>query len=294
MDIMLRKLAKLVERNLIKYASERREYPPVIYRAMKYSLMAGGKRLRPILALLSAKACGLSYSEAMPAACAMEMIHTYSLIHDDLPAMDDDDLRRGKPTSHVKFGEAVAILAGDALLNRAFETLLSHGVKGRVRPANVMAAAAYIASASGVKGMIGGQVVNVISENKSISKNTLLYLHSRKTGALITAAAVSGALLAGADKRKTAKFKAFGEKIGLAFQIVDDMLDVTGDKKRMGKMTGKDIGAGKNTYPKYFGLDRSGKEASKLMLEAVGILGTIEGDTSGLRSVARYFTERKY
>jgi geranylgeranyl diphosphate synthase type II len=209
------------------YISDTDEYPPVIYDAMRYSLFAGGKRVRPILTLLSAKICGLKYIDVMPAACAMEMIHTYSLIHDDLPAMDDDDLRRGKPTSHKKFGEAVAILAGDALLTKAFETALLCGKNKKIKPASVIAAVSEMADGAGVKGMIGGQVVDITSEGKKISNKTLSYLHRCKTGALIRASVVMGALLSGADSKQVSLFRSFGEKIGLAFQIVDDVLDVT-------------------------------------------------------------------
>jgi geranylgeranyl diphosphate synthase type II len=294
MKVELSRFAKLVEKSLLGYVSGRREYPPVIYRAMRYSLFAGGKRLRPILTLMSAKACGLSYSDAMPVACAMEMIHTYSLIHDDLPAMDDDDLRRGKPTSHKKFGEAVAILAGDALLTKAFETALSAAGNKRIKTGDVVSAVMEIADGAGVNGMIGGQVVDILSESKEISKATLLYLHRCKTGALISASVAAGAILAGADKRTTGLFRSFGEKIGLAFQIVDDILDETGDEKKMGKKARKDSGAFKSTYPKHFGLERSKMDAEKLVVEALDILCKIKGDTTGLAEVARYFTRREY
>ncbi len=294
MEAKLKKLAALVEKNLARYVSEKDEYPAVIYDAMRYSLFAGGKRLRPVLTLMAAKACGLSYADAMPLACAMEMIHTYSLIHDDLPAMDDDDLRRGKPTSHKKFGEAIAVLAGDALLNRAFETALLCGRNEKIKPAALLAAISEIALGAGVKGMIGGQVIDITSEGKKISAETLAKLHAGKTGALIRASVASGALLAGAGPAKVKLFKTFGEKIGLAFQIVDDMLDETGDEKKMGKKLRKDISAKKATYPSFFGLEASAVKAAKLVLEAKVILGKIGGDTKDLQEIADFFTDRTY
>ena len=293
MEAKLKKLAALVEKNLARYISDKNEYPPIIYKAAKYSLFAGGKRLRPILTLLSAKACGFSYADVMPAACAMEMIHTYSLIHDDLPAMDDDDFRRGKPTSHKKFGEAIAILAGDALLTKAFESILACARNKKIKPVNVIKAAVEISQGAGMQGMIGGQVLDITSEGKKISIDSLNYLHKCKTGALIRASAVSGAMLAGADNRTISLFRQYGEKIGLAFQIIDDMLDVTGDEKKMGKKLRKDSGAKKATYPAIYGLERSAAKARKLTLEACGILGKINGDTRDLKDLALFFTKRE-
>lgn len=294
MEKKLKKLALLVEKNLGRYISEKHECPPEIYKAAKYSLFAGGKRLRPILTLLAAKACGYTYADVMPAACAMEMIHTYSLIHDDLPAMDNDDFRRGKPTSHKVFGEAVAILAGDALLTRAFECVMMCSKNKKIKAENVILAAAEIANGAGMKGMIGGQVIDITSEGRKLSPAALDYLHKCKTGALIRASVVSGAILCGADKKTVAAFGAYGEKIGLAFQIVDDMLDVTGDEKKMGKKVGKDAGALKSTYPSIYGLKASAEKASKLTLEACDILGKINGDTDDLKQLAILFTKRNH
>ncbi|MCE5301142.1 MAG: polyprenyl synthetase family protein [Spirochaetia bacterium] len=284
----MQKYQNKVDVALIKYLTQGREYPAVIYRAMRYSVFAGGKRLRPILALLAAKACGVPERRAMPAACALEMIHTYSLIHDDLPAMDDDDLRRGKPTSHKKFGEAIAILAGDALLTKAFETVLC----ARVEPQLAVEAASEIARASGVSGMVGGQALDMESGGKRLGKKELDILHSKKTGALITASLVSGAILAGADTVQRRLFRNFGGKLGLAFQITDDILDVTGNEKQMGKRLRKDKSSGKNTYPAIYGLKESRKKAEQLVVEARAILGKIKGDISGLEQVAQFVLDR--
>jgi geranylgeranyl diphosphate synthase type II len=285
-------LAELIDRSLLKYVSEKKEYPPVIYRAMKYSVFAGGKRLRPAMLLLSAKACGLSFTDAMPAACAVEMIHTYSLIHDDLPAMDDDDMRRGKPTSHRKFGEAVAILAGDALLNRAFETFFRCRFNKRLDSENILASAAFLACASGVNGMIGGQVLDIKSENKRISRGALSMLHEKKTGALIKASVVCGAMLAGAEPADLKNFSVYGEKAGLAFQITDDILDVTGDEKKMGKKVHKDAAAFKSTYPAVYGLERSAAMARELTAGACAAIGRTGLKTRTLSDIAVFITGR--
>jgi geranylgeranyl diphosphate synthase type II len=287
-------LAGIIDRSLLEYVSEKKEYPPVIYRAMKYSIFAGGKRLRPAMLLLSAKACGLSFTDAMPAACAVEMIHTYSLIHDDLPAMDDDDMRRGKPTSHRKFGEAVAILAGDALLNRAFETFFRCRFNKRIKPENILASAACLAGASGVNGMIGGQVLDINSENKRISRDALSVLHEKKTGALIKASVVCGAMLAGAGPGALKKFSVYGEKAGLAFQITDDILDVTGDEKKMGKKVNKDAAAFKSTYPAVYGLERSAAMARELTAGACSAMGKTDSNTRALADIALFITGRNF
>ena len=292
MKVIIKSLKKVIDRELVRFIPRSHKYTLIIDRAMKYSLAAEGKRMRPILLLLTAKACGLLQKQAMPFACAMEMIHTYSLIHDDLPAMDDDDLRRGKPASHKKFGEAVAILAGDALLNRAFEIMLSPDNAVKIGDKHRLAAACVVANASGVHGMIGGQVVDIGNQGKKLGIKKLEFLHSRKTGALITAACEAGAVLAGADKKTVEKFRLFGEKLGLVFQIVDDILDITGDEKKMGKRLRKDSAAGKNTYPGLYGIKKSMAKARKLTLEALGILSKIKGDTDGLKYIAAYFVNR--
>ncbi len=290
---MLEKLAKQVNRALDK-SLPKAAYPAIIYRAMRYSLFAGGKRIRPALCLLSAKACGLKYGDAMPFAAAIEMIHTYSLIHDDLPAMDNDDFRRGKLTSHKKFNEAVAILSGDALLTKAFELMMSAAENKKIKKENIIKAASEIAKAAGAVGMIGGQVVDITSENKNVSKKTLNYLHSHKTGALITASIMAGVILAGANRKISGFFREFGDKIGLAFQIADDILDVAGDEKELGKKTKKDAKAGKVTYPQLYGIAKSRVLAEKLVSEAVKILAKAKKDTKQLTQLAGFFVSRAY
>lgn len=261
---------------------------------MRYSVFAGGKRLRPALLLLSARACGLSFKDAMPVACAAEMIHTYSLIHDDLPAMDDDDLRRGKPTSHKKFGEAIAILAGDALLNMAFETAFLCRFNRRLAPKNVLEAISELAGASGASGMIGGQVLDITSENKKIGKSALSRLHEKKTGALIRASVVCGALMSGAKPEVVKSFAEYGEKAGLAFQIADDILDLTGDEKKMGKKVNKDASLFKATYPSIYGIKRSIEMAGELAEGACAALDNINGNTDMLRDIARFIVTRTH
>ncbi|MBO7726189.1 MAG: polyprenyl synthetase family protein [Thermoguttaceae bacterium] len=239
--------------------------PPRLKEAMRYSLLQGGKRLRPILTLASAEMVGGDPTPAIPAACALEMIHTYSLIHDDLPAMDNDDLRRGNPTSHVKFGEATAILAGDALLTEAFATIARTADESLRAPMT-----AALAEAAGVFGMIGGQTDDVIGE-KNLSggsafddRSALLHsIHKRKTGALIVGAFRLGGLAASADAEQLRALSDCGEAFGLAFQIIDDLLDVTGNEKLLGKRVGKDAALGKLTFPNLLGIDESRAEAAR-------------------------------
>lgn len=296
----VKKLRAMTDRALLKYLSPKRPCPPVLFEAMRYSIFAGGKRLRPVLALLTARALGTDIRKALPAACAVEMIHTYSLIHDDLPAMDDDDMRRGKPTSHKKFGEANAILAGDALLTMAFE-ILSQPVKG-VKPSDSMRAALAVAKGAGATGMVAGQAMDIINEGKKVSRSAVEYTHACKTGALITAAVLAGAHCAGASPAQVSAFKLFSARLGLAFQIIDDILDVTSDSKTLGKKAGKDKKAGKATYPAMYGLEKSRKMAQKLTLEAKSILYRIDKSSgnkkarqyNGLLYLADYFVKRTY
>jgi geranylgeranyl diphosphate synthase type II len=285
------RLRKKTERNL-RILLGKGGYPPVIYRAVRYSVFAGGKRVRPLLALLAGRACGLSVAEVMPAACAIEMIHTYSLIHDDLPAMDDDDFRRGKPASHKKFGEANAILAGDALLTKAFETMAG-GMSGRIRPEHALAAASELAAAAGIEGMVGGQAADMLFEGKKVSKKQLELIHSRKTGAIIQACVTVPAILSGACGQRLRLWGKFGKKIGLAFQIADDILDVAAESENLGKTAGKDVKKGKATYPAVYGLKKSRETASKLTLEAKNILGKIMGNTEGLERLTDFIINRK-
>jgi len=238
--------------------------PASIHAAMRYSLFAGGKRLRPILALAAARACGGDPSAVLPAACALEMIHTYSLIHDDLPAMDDDDLRRGQPTCHKQFGEGLAILAGDALLTYAFETL-AHPRGGDQLAATLVR---EIAEAVGTGGMVGGQVADLENEGGTPTAELVESIHRRKTGALILVSVRVGGLVAGADRGELEALTRYGRQAGLAFQIADDILDETSDAATMGKATGKDADAGKLTYPRAVGIEAARAKARALADEA--------------------------
>jgi geranylgeranyl diphosphate synthase type II len=248
---------------------EEAAWPATIHRAVRYSLFAGGKRIRPLLVLAAAEAVGGHAADAMPLACAVEMIHTYSLIHDDLPAMDDDDLRRGKPTSHKVFGEAIAILAGDALLTRAFHLLAD--VPRDAEPEAVrrrLGAIAVLGEAAGTTGLIGGQVLDLESEGRVVGASTLERLHRAKTGALLSACVRGGALLAGAGTDDLGRLDAYGSAIGLAFQVVDDVLDGTADDAVLGKTAGKDEAAGKATYVSVHGLEGARTIAAGLLADA--------------------------
>jgi len=263
--------------------------PPRLVEAVQYSLLAGGKRLRPALILECCRACSKSppNASALAAAAAMEFIHTFSLVHDDLPAMDDDDLRRGRPTNHKVFGEAVAILAGDAMVTMAFEILASDAAAPIV-PTLVK----ELAHASGPEGMIGGQVLDIDGEEQNLTLAELQRVHRMKTGALLTASCRMGAIAAGAGEAQLSAVTEFGRHLGLAFQIIDDVLDVTSTPEQMGKATNKDAAKGKNTYPVLMGLEASQAEARhqlQLALEALKDLGPA---ADGLRSLARFVVER--
>jgi geranylgeranyl diphosphate synthase, type II len=273
-------------------AAIRPAYPDTIYAAMRYSLLAGGKRLRPILCLASCEAIGGSPDVAMPMACALEMIHTMSLIHDDLPAMDNDDYRRGKLTNHKVYGEDIAILAGDGLLAYAFEYIATH-TQG-VSADRVLKAIAHLARAVGADGLVGGQVVDLESEGKpDISIETLIYIHNHKTGALFQSSVVCGAILAGATAIEIEKLSKFAQNIGLAFQIIDDILDITATQAELGKTAGKDLEAQKATYPKLWGLAESKRQADKLVTEAKTILVEFGDRARPLQALADYITDRK-
>ena len=261
----LKKRIELIDNELKKYIFKENNPQAVIYDAMAYSLFAGGKRLRPILMLETCKMVGGNVNEVMPFACAMEMIHTYSLIHDDLPAMDNDDFRRGKPTNHIKFGEATAILAGDALLTKAFEVVSLYDGD---YPDRAIRAIHLLSESAGTEGMIGGQVVDMESENHDITADELKYLHSLKTGAIIRSSCKIGALMGGASEREIAAADNFALNLGIAFQIRDDILDVIGSEKELGKPIGSDAEQNKNTYVKLFGIDESEKLVEKYSKEA--------------------------
>ena len=273
-------------------AAIRPAYPDTIYAAMRYSLLAGGKRLRPILCLASSELISGNSDLAMPMACALEMIHTMSLIHDDLPSMDNDDFRRGKLTNHKVYGEDIAILAGDGLLAYAFEYIATQ-TQG-VSPDRVLKAIANLAKAVGADGLVGGQVVDLESEGKSdISIETLTYIHNHKTGALLNSCVVCGAILAGATEIEIEKLSKYAHNIGLAFQIIDDILDITATQAELGKTAGKDLEAQKATYPKLWGLEESKRQADKLVAEAKAILDDFGDRARPLQALADYITNRK-
>jgi geranylgeranyl diphosphate synthase type II len=261
-----------------------------VVEAMRYSLFAGGKRLRPILCLAASEAVGGDLKAAMPAGCALEMIHTYSLIHDDLPAMDDDDLRRGKPTNHKVFGEAIAILAGDGLLTEAFVLLSDYN---SLLPERAVQVIGVIAEAASYRGMVGGQVVDILSQNKRADLETVQQMHSRKTAALIAAATESGALAGKGSEAQVAALARYGRAIGLAFQIADDILDIEGDTELLGKTTGADEARGKVTYPAAVGLERSRQTANEMVNDALAALEGFDDRANPLRSLANYIITRK-
>ena len=242
-------------------------YPETIYESMRYSLLAGGKRLRPILCLATCELLDGTTDMAMPTACALEMIHTMSLIHDDLPAMDDDDYRRGKLTNHKVYGEDVAILAGDGLLTYAFEHVATQ--THDVPPERILKVVAALGRAVGGAGLVGGQVVDLASEgNPDVTLETLNFIHTHKTGALLKVSVTSGAVLAGANNEQVATLAKYADKIGLAFQIVDDVLDITATSEELGKSAGKDVQAQKATYPSFWGIEESRRQAQQLVEEA--------------------------
>ncbi len=266
--------------------------PASLHKAMRYSVFAGGKRIRPVLMMAACEAVGGEVEAVLPAACAMEMIHTYSLIHDDLPAMDDDDFRRGRPTSHKVFGEALAILAGDALLTEAF-ILLSHPDRGgRIDPGICRRVIRIIARAAGSQGMVGGQVVDMESEGRSIDLPTLEYIHTRKTGALILAAIQCGALIGGADDASFEALTRYGARAGLAFQVADDILDIVGEQDVLGKDIGSDQARGKATYPALLGLEESRRRARELRDMALEALEPLGPGAEPLRQIAHYIVDR--
>ncbi|MBN1283161.1 MAG: polyprenyl synthetase family protein [Proteobacteria bacterium] len=265
--------------------------PETLRRAMRYSLEAGGKRIRPILCFAGAEAAGGSADRVMPAAVALEMIHTFSLIHDDLPAMDDDSMRRGKPTSHKVFGEAVAILAGDGLIAEAFSVLSE--LKGGVDPRVLVEAIHDIASATGGRGMTGGQAIDIESTGAALCEADLARLHRYKTGALIRVSAVTGARLSGGTREQLDALGRYGECVGLAFQIADDILDVEGDQSEIGKDVGSDQAKGKSTYPAAIGIEAARGQARALVDQAVSAVAIFGEAAEPLRQIARYIVERK-
>ncbi len=267
--------------------------PDRILEAMTYSLMAGGKRIRPVLCVAAAEAAGGNPEDAVPAACALEMVHTYSLIHDDLPAMDDDALRRGKPTCHMAFDEATAILTGDALLTLAFQTLASIELSNAEQAAKWLRVIRLISFAAGYCGMIQGQMLDITSEGRQLTLAELKSLHRLKTGALIEASISSGAVLGGLNSNKISMFESYAQNIGLAFQVTDDILNVEGDPEIMGKAVGTDKLRNKSTYPSLLGLKKSKDFAGKLVENALQALESFDQKAEPLRAIAKYIVERK-
>ncbi len=281
-----------VDKSLEKLVPPVKFYPPSVLEAMRYSLFAGGKRVRPILAIAAAEALGAKSAELLPIAGSLELIHTYSLIHDDLPAMDDDDFRRGRATCHKVYGEAIAILAGDGLLNMAFEVLSDPRRLKVVPAARLVEIIREISIATGVYGMVGGQVADMEAEGKDIDFPTLEYIHTHKTGALIRASVRVGALYARAGKRQFAALTRYGEMVGLAFQIADDILDLTGKREETGKDIGSDLKKGKQTFPSFYGLEESRRRAAEVVDRAIASLQGFGRAADPLRELAKYIVTR--
>lgn len=294
MDIKgyLKNKRDVVDRALEKIVPPSATYPPRVFDAMRYSLFAGGKRIRPILAIAAAESLGAADAGLMPIAGALELIHTYSLVHDDLPAMDNDDLRRGRPTCHKVYGDAIAILAGDGLLNLAFEVLTDPRRLKSVPANRMLAITADIAHASGVFGMVGGQVVDMESEGKDVDFPTLEYIHTHKTGALLRASVRAGALYGRASAKRLRALTRYGEFAGLAFQIADDILDITGTEEEIGKDVGSDLEKGKKTFPSFYGLEESRRRAREVSERAVAALADFDRKADPLRELAKYIVTR--
>lgn len=287
----LNEIRRQVDEELERLLPGAQEYPPSIHQAMRHSVFAGGKRLRPILCLESGRLFQGEEKSLVHLGCALELIHTYSLIHDDLPALDNDDLRRGKPTCHRVYGEATAILAGDALLTLAFEVLSAPGLLPEGRSPRIIHELAHAIGTRG--GMVGGQVVDLEAAGRQTDAATLQYIHSAKTGAFIRAAVRCGALGANAPEEDLARLTVYGAKIGLAFQIADDLLDVTGSKEELGKSVGKDGQQQKATYPAIHGLEESQRIASQLVREACAALEPYGDRAQTLHEIAHFLIARK-
>jgi geranylgeranyl diphosphate synthase type II len=283
---------KLIDGALDRYLPKATSKPTTLHRAMRYSLFAGGKRLRPILCLAAAEACRGRINDALPLACALECIHTYSLVHDDLPSMDNDDFRRGRPTCHKVFGEGIAVLAGDALLTIAFE-IVSHAKTRRRYDMSMLLR--EIAVAAGSQKLIAGQVADLEAEGKNVKRRELQFIHENKTAAILRSSVRLGAMSANGDAGKLSAITRFGQRLGLAFQIIDDILDVTQTSEILGKSAGKDVAAKKATYPAVIGLEKSRTEAKRLTREAHNTLSIFNNrDAEALHALANYLLEREY
>jgi len=279
----LKEKSEIIDSKMVSFLPKKGKRPTSIIDSIHYSMFAGGKRLRPILALTTYNMFKDDEDTIYPAACALEMVHTFSLIHDDLPSMDDDDYRRGKLTNHKVYGEAIAVLAGDALSIEAFRVI---GYTGNIK------AVQLLSDAVGVFGVIGGQVVDIESENGEKNAETLNFIHNAKTAALIEASILMGAVYANVDKKTYDTLSDFGRKIGLIFQIVDDILDITSTTEVLGKDVGSDEARGKLTYPSIYGLEESYRKAKTLLQESLELLDTIDADTTVLAEIAKFFVER--
>ena len=291
LDRYLTERRSLIDSFLISQMPPEDTRPATLHRAMRYSIFAGGKRLRPILCIAAAEAVGKTTDEVIRAACALELLHTYTLVHDDLPAMDDDDLRRGKPTTHITFGEANAILAGDALLTLAFEWMARAPGKKPNAPADPVI---ELAVASGSMGVIGGQVEDLAAEGKAPSADLVDFIHAHKTGALLRASVRIGAMIAGASAKELDALSRYGEHMGLAFQIADDILNATSSSKQLGKATGSDEARGKMTYVAVYGLDVARQRADDLIEKAVAELKGLSGSAAPLTALARFSVVRSH
>lgn len=287
----LKSRQKLIDRALDKYLPKEGVRPATIHNAMRYSLFAGGKRLRPILTLAAAEACGGKIDNALPLACAIECIHTYSLVHDDLPSMDNDDLRRGRPTCHKVFGDGIAVLTGDALLTIAFEIISRAKPPHRYDPFTLLC---EVAVAAGSRKLIAGQVADLEAEGKKVSLTDLRYIHEHKTAAILTTSVRLGAMSANANAKQLSAITKFGRSLGLAFQVIDDILDVTQTSEKLGKSAGKDLAAQKATYPAVIGLDKSRGEAKRLTKHAHDALKIFGKKGDALHALANYLLERDY
>lgn len=291
--LYLKKNKDLIDKTLDQILPACDDFPPQLHQAMRYCLFTGGKRLRPILSLAAAEAVGGNADSIAREACALEMIHTYTLIHDDLPAMDDADYRRSSLSTHKVFGEAVAILAGDALLTEAFN-VLANGLKNGTHPPEKIAKIIQVVSdACGSKGLIGGQVVDIASEGKIIEKELLEYIHKHKTGKLITASVILGAILGEGKQEEIGYLREYSEAIGLAFQITDDILDILGSTSELGKKTGSDSEKGKATYPGIMGMNEAKKTQKTLFQQAINALQSFDEKAEPLREIAKIIIERK-
>ena len=298
MDInrYLQEKKKKVDSALERYLPKKEDLTSNLHKAMQHSLFAGGKRIRPILSIASFEAAGGKGERILPFACALEMIHTYSLIHDDLPAIDNDDYRRGEPTCHKVFGEAIAILAGDGLLTEAFRLMTNlHAEEGSSSDEGLVLDLIHeVAQAAGVSGMVGGQAVDIESEGKAVDLPTVQYIHTHKTGAMILASVRVGAKLGGAEGAALKALTRYGESLGLAFQIADDILNVEGKAALMGKQTGTDLFKGKATYPSVLGVEESKKRSKELVEIAVDALKQLGPEADPLREIARFIIAREY